>query len=434
MTQKIAFITAAALAMLTACTEVDSDHSARTEPVVASLAKPESAIEPIPADLDPTAQPGTWYRLAVTAGKLEPVPFFAFIPDQGAYAAVRNGDQILVAKLTRKSHGVELRFPIPGTTVTATIAADGTAVTGTWTTVVLEKTITLALSGSRVEAPGPSTRFALDETAADKNPADVSGTWRLDMGELGEAKLSVKQPSPTDVIASVIFPSGNWVHLVGGVRGDTLRLSAFDSTAFYYLRATVKGGKLTGQWNAGPDLSTHDAFVGVHAGDDFQVKRLIGAVDDHLRIPELAQTRYEGKPVIVEMSGTWCANCTYATEALIDLYKKHHKEGLEVITLLYEFTDDEAYNAKQAEKFAAGYGIPWQVIPVTGGAEKASEIVPPGLTGLDTSGFPVAIFVNPDASIAGIHAGFPSPEMSAYGSQVKAYEKLASAILNHGAS
>lgn len=93
-------------------------------------------------------------------------------------------------------------------------------------------------------------------------------------------------------------------------------------------------------------------------------------------------------------------------------------------------TDDIAYNKKQAEAFKAAHHIPWEVIPVDGSLERAWEIIPQGLDGVDLSGFPITLFVKRDGSIRSVQASFPGPERPVeHARWVKKYEEQAAAIV-----
>ena len=50
--------------------------------------------------------------------------------------------------------------------------------------------------------------------------------------------------------------------------------------------------------------------------------------------------------------GTWCPNCHDEEPLLVDLYNRYHKDGLEIVSLAYEYTDNAAQNARQIESSA----------------------------------------------------------------------------------
>ena len=46
--------------------------------------------------------------------------------------------------------------------------------------------------------------------------------------------------------------------------------------------------------------------------------------------------RFRGKVVIVSISGSWCPNCHDEAPFLVELYRKYHGQGLEVVSLSFE--------------------------------------------------------------------------------------------------
>ncbi len=81
-----------------------------------------------------------------------------------------------------------------------------------------------------------------------------------------------------------------------------------------------------------------------------------------------------------------------------------------MVTLLYEFSDDRAADAKQAQAFKSTYGATWPVVPISGGTDVFAEILPSGLAGVNPAGFPITLFLGADRSLVAIHAGFPAAD------------------------
>jgi hypothetical protein len=94
----------------------------------------------------------------------------------------------------------------------------------------------------------------------------------------------------------------------------------------------------------------------------------------------------------------------------VELYREYQGRGLTMVTLLYEFSDDRVVDAQQAEMFKKAYGVTWPVIPISGGMDSFSEIMPSGLADLNPGGFPLTLFLAPDRSLVAIHAGFPAAD------------------------
>ncbi len=121
----------------------------------------------------------------------------------------------------------------------------------------------------------------------------------------------------------------------------------------------------------------------------------------------VTQDDFKGKAVIVDIFGTWCPNCHDEAPLLADLYKRYHAQGLEIVGLAYEYTDDATRNARMVEIYRKKYGIefPLLISGTTGGKDIAKTL--PQLEGF--GGYPTTIFIGRDGKVRHIHAGFAGP-------------------------
>jgi thiol-disulfide isomerase/thioredoxin len=62
---------------------------------------------------------------------------------------------------------------------------------------------------------------------------------------------------------------------------------------------------------------------------------------------------YRGKVVLIDFWATWCGPCIAGMPELIDLHKKHHEAGFEIVGISFD-RDKEAL-----EKFVADHEMPW---------------------------------------------------------------------------
>ena len=67
---------------------------------------------------------------------------------------------------------------------------------------------------------------------------------------------------------------------------------------------------------------------------------------------------FKGKAVIVDIFGTWCPNCHDEAPVLEALYRKYQAQGLEIVALAYEYTDDAALqSAAHVYLYRDKYGL-----------------------------------------------------------------------------
>jgi thiol-disulfide isomerase/thioredoxin len=238
--------------------------------------------------------------------------------------------------------------------------------------------------------------------------------WRLALKDSGTARLVLDQQAPGDFAGILYFDTGNIVYLAGNGRGDALVLTGFDGTASYRLELALGADRTRarGKWLAGHKLDWREPLTATR-GADFRLVAKPRPVrpGGKIVLPDLpALAALPRGPLLIELSASWCSACKSSAPSFVELYREYHPRGLEMVTLLYELTDDPALDAKQAEAFKQTYGLSWPVIPVPGGTEDFGDILPRGLSGIDFSGFPIALFLAPDRSLVALHAGFPAAD------------------------
>jgi peroxiredoxin len=97
------------------------------------------------------------------------------------------------------------------------------------------------------------------------------------------------------------------------------------------------------------DARAEGSFAGSMAAD-WQLEGLDG------RSYQLA--KLEGKAVVLNFWATWCAPCRIETRWLIDLHRKYHAQGLQIVGI----SMDEAADESEVARFAAKYAIPYPIL------------------------------------------------------------------------
>lgn len=310
---------------------------------------------------------------------------------------------------------------------------------------------------TRAAAPstGPVMAAAVDASM------EISGAWILTIhdpksseDEVNDATFTVK-PSRTagvaDVTGSINPVSGDYGLLAGTIRRDpasgasVLRMSRFDGIHVVKLEGRVQeDGTLGGTWSSG--LSFEATWKAVRkdkvaAGaprpaDPFTLTRVkdpsaafaFSLPDTSGAMVSLADERYRGKVVLVDVMGTWCPNCHDSAPLLQDLYRRYRSRGLEVVMLAYEYTPDVARNARQIEIFRKKYGIEFPILMAGTTAEGQIARTLPQLEGFGA--YPTTIFIGRDGRVSRIHAGFSGPATGERHTQVKReFEELVKELL-----
>ncbi|HTV66104.1 MAG TPA: TlpA disulfide reductase family protein [Bryocella sp.] len=117
--------------------------------------------------------------------------------------------------------------------------------------------------------------------------------------------------------------------------------------------------------------------------------------------------QFKGKPLIVDIFGTWCPNCHDEAPVLEKLYQKYHNEGLEIVGLAYEYVDDTDRNLRQIAIYRDKFAITFPLL--LSGTTDQGQIAKtlPQLVGFGA--FPTSIFIDRDGHVRQILAGFTGP-------------------------
>lgn len=114
-------------------------------------------------------------------------------------------------------------------------------------------------------------------------------------------------------------------------------------------------------------------------------------------------TALEGRPVVVTFWGTWCAPCRDEFPELVDVYRKHHDSGLEVIAVNQR---DQELSTKEVQRFVDEFSVPFTVVlDLRGRSRRAYRL----------TGLPTTVFVDTAGMIRMIVPGPTSREQLAAG-------------------
>ncbi len=117
--------------------------------------------------------------------------------------------------------------------------------------------------------------------------------------------------------------------------------------------------------------------------------------------------QFAGKPMIIDIFGTWCPNCHDEAPVLEKLYKKYHNQGLQIVGLAYEYIDDTPRNLKQIGIYRAKFGLTFPLL--LAGTTDQGQIAKtlPQLEGFGA--YPTSIFIDRSGHVKAILAGFTGP-------------------------
>ncbi len=259
---------------------------------------------------------------------------------------------------------------------------------------------------------------------------NISGRWDVSItranGTIRKA-VAIFEQKGNKLTGSFLTPSADYRYLDGIVTGDSLMLSNFDGDHVHLFEAkiddanTISGGVFfngyTGKetWTA----EKNDAVALPEINDPTRLRegesKLNFTFKDLQGIPvSIHDEKYKNKVVVVQLMGSWCANCLDETRFLADYYKSNRSKGIEVIALAYELTTDTGRSKKSVAKFQKLFDVQYPML-ITGAAagdEKKTEKTLPQLTAIKS--FPTTIFIDKKGNVREIHTNFYGPGSGEY--------------------
>jgi peroxiredoxin len=122
------------------------------------------------------------------------------------------------------------------------------------------------------------------------------------------------------------------------------------------------------------------------------------------KIVSNTDARFQGKVVLINITGSWCPNCHDEAPFLAEVYNKYHSQGLEIVALSFEEAE-QLQNPTRLRAFIKQYGIKYTVL--LGGETSTAKDKLTEAQNWDA--WPTTFFVGRDGLVKHVHAGFPSP-------------------------
>jgi thiol-disulfide isomerase/thioredoxin len=273
----------------------------------------------------------------------------------------------------------------------------------------------------------------------------IDGLWEVAVkSSKGEQawRLIVQQKSAIDVSAAILRVDGDTGALTGGYKNGKFVLSHFSGgrPALMILTPAADGTlgidmtdlHGTSQMTATrPDVARAKGLPPPADPDrhttvkDASEPFKFSFPDLNGRIVSNTDARFQGKVVLVNITGSWCPNCHDEAPFLAELYRKYRSQGLEVVALSFE-EDDQLKNPARLRAFMKEYGIDYTVLLAGTPDDRDAKLTQP----VNLNSWPTTFFLGRDGRVRFVHAGFPGPASGAlYHQTVKEFYSQVDSLL-----
>ena len=269
----------------------------------------------------------------------------------------------------------------------------------------------------------------------------VGGNYRVDFSPNTDdenSALAHLEIVGEKVYGSIMTETGDYRFLEGGISDGLAQLSTFDGGFLYYFRFEM-GDTLRGTFFSG--RTYQEDFI-AYRDDSFSLRNadsLTFIKEDYdglaFSFPNLKgdtislnDPKFAGKPVIVQIMGSWCPNCLDESLYLKEQYEQYHKDGLEIVGLTFERARDYETALKRATKMERDLALPYPIL-LAGATrdDKAAELLPM-LNHIMS--YPTSIYLNRDHKVVKIHTGFAGPGTPVYEDFVAENDKFIQSLIH----
>jgi thiol-disulfide isomerase/thioredoxin len=360
---------------------------------------------------------GVW-RVAFDLGGVE-LPFHAEIREEEGKLqcyTINGVERIRADEFDIKGDSFFIRLPIFNTELIGKQIGD--TITGYYHDYSRKGDYKIPFVGQK----GTTNRFA-DATEA---TANASGKWRVEFSPGSDNEyqaIGQFEQNGDRAFGTFLTTTGDYRFLEGNVYGDSLFLSCFDGSHAFLFKAKIDRDKIEGDFWSGshwqenwvgfrdasyelPDPNTLTFLNPGYAQFDFSFNN-IGGEPISLR-----DNQYKDKVVIVQIMGSWCPNCKDETAYLVSLYNKFSSQGLEVISLAFEKSDNQETNLRSLKRLKEHFDVPYEIL-LAGKASKTEAAKKLPMLNHVLS-FPTSIYLDRKGEVRRIHTGFAGPGTGEY--------------------
>lgn len=370
-----------------------------------------------PKKKSPDLKTGVWRGVLTLVDSIElilPFNFDLARQNDSTTITIHNAEEkIFVNEISFGNDSIFIRMPVFDSEFRCKISGD-TSFSGVWINHSRKERNIIPFTAiygekKRFDCPEYEENFAFD------------GKWKCvfspNMPDSSQA-IGVFKQSKHSVTGTFLTETGDYRYLEGCVFGKYMQISCFDGSHTFVFHAEVmETGMIWGEFYSG--IHHHETWIAWkdstfklrNADSLTHLKAGFNKVDftfpsiDKKKI-SLSDEKFKNKVVVIQIMGSWCPNCMDETMFLSEMHKKYKSQGLEVIALAFEKTDDfekaKRNISRLKNKFSADYDF-----LITGFQPKDADKALPALN--HVMSFPTTIFIDKKGTVRKIHTGYAGP-------------------------
>lgn len=381
---------------------------------------------------------GTW--IAFIQGRVKEIPFLLEVKKNATNTLqieIINGkERLLLDKIEQSGDQFTIPLHIFDAKIVATFDPKNQTLEGKFIKLYTKQPYELPFKA----VFGKKDRFPTSQ----KPVATISGKFEVEfINANGNSKaVGIFEQKGSYLEGTFLTPTGDYRFLEGVVEGDTMRLSCFDGEHLYLFEAKIdkEGENLEGIFYSGRGQGVK--WIGkrnekAELPNAYALSELQGQTEKIvLSFPAIKgggtlsteNPKYQGKPLIIQLFGTWCPNCMDETQFLAKWHKENANRGIELIGLAFENKNDLDYAKNRVNKVIERFGVGYDFGFGGDISEENRRNALPFLKRI--AAFPTTIFVDRNGKIYKVHTGYSGPATGKfYEDFVKEFEAIVAELL-----
>jgi peroxiredoxin len=359
---------------------------------------------------------GIWRAVLLMQGQELPFNFEMIKTDDSYQMIIRNGlEKITVDELSWRNDSLIIRLPVYDSEIHAWI--ENGRMQGTW--------YNFSRSDHR-EIPfmaihGVSSRFKI----MSQNPAaDFNGRWACYFRQSekdSSLAIGLFEQSGRRVNGTFMTSVGDYRFLEGVADGDSLKLSYFDGAFAYLFLARKINGTISGKFFSGQHYqASWNGYRNdtLSLPDPYSLSRLKPGINTlSFRFPdtdsnwvEYPSRSFQGRVMVIQISGSWCPNCVDESRYFAWLKANHQHLPVEFIGLMFERTSDFQKARQNIRRFKSFTGANYPLL-FAGDRKNFYQLLPQFEK---LAAYPTTLLIDKRGLIRYIHTGFNGPATGIY--------------------